>query len=293
VRVFEVIPTPRELQRGLRSMAGYYRDGTWTYFMGEINKYGHWAYYPVCLATKTPIPCLILVLLGFAVAITGVARKTIPRDRLFILLPGVIYFAFAMHSSIQMGFRLVLPAVGFFVLVAAFGIQYLLGTGWRKVMLAALGAFLVFSTGRVFPHDIAYFNELAGGPENGWRYVSDSNIDWGQSYPELAAYMKNQGIKKFKLFSYGFDKPHRYFPNGEAELQFSPWTPDRISSQVLEPAPGIYAVPVSLLTGQYYEPKYRDYLRYFRERNPDGRAGYGIFIYYVPKNPPPREPVLD
>jgi len=33
---------------------------------------------------------------------------------------------------------------------------------------------------RVYPHQLAYFNELAGGPENGWRHLLGSNFDWGQ-----------------------------------------------------------------------------------------------------------------
>jgi len=30
------------------------------------------------------------------------------------------------------------------------------------------------------PHHLAYFNELAGGPENGWKHLLGSSFDWGQ-----------------------------------------------------------------------------------------------------------------
>jgi len=33
---------------------------------------------------------------------------------------------------------------------------------------------------RVFPHQLAYFNEIAGGPQNGHRHLLHSNLDWGQ-----------------------------------------------------------------------------------------------------------------
>ncbi|NOX56393.1 MAG: hypothetical protein GXP27_18500 [Planctomycetes bacterium] len=36
------------------------------------------------------------------------------------------------------------------------------------------------------PHHLAYFNELAGGPENGWKHLLGSNFDWGQDF-QLAA----------------------------------------------------------------------------------------------------------
>jgi hypothetical protein len=38
----------------------------------------------------------------------------------------------------------------------------------------------ITSTLRVYPHQLAYFNEAAGGPENGWKHLLHSNLDWGQ-----------------------------------------------------------------------------------------------------------------
>lgn len=38
---------------------------------------------------------------------------------------------------------------------------------------------------RVYPHSLAYFNEGAGGPENGWWHMLGSNLDWGQGLLEL------------------------------------------------------------------------------------------------------------
>src|SRR6266446_7036963 len=30
------------------------------------------------------------------------------------------------------------------------------------------------------PHSLSYFNEIAGGPDNGAEHLVDSNLDWGQ-----------------------------------------------------------------------------------------------------------------
>lgn len=38
----------------------------------------------------------------------------------------------------------------------------------------------IANTLRVYPHQLAYFNEAAGGPENGYRHLLGSNVDWGQ-----------------------------------------------------------------------------------------------------------------
>jgi hypothetical protein len=284
-RILTVVPLPRDLQTGIRQMGNYYKEGTRVYLLGQIYPHGHWSYYLVCLALKPPITFQILLGLGLAVLITGLWRRRLPPDRLFVLVPGLIYLLFSMASPIQLGIRLILPAIAFFVLVAGFGIAWLRERRGGKPALAALVGFLVFSTGRIFPHDISYFNEWAGGPERGWRYLSDSNVDWGHCLPELAAYMKRHGIQKLKMFPFGFDKPHRYFPRGEAELEFTPWTPNKIRGAVYEPQPAIYAVPVSLLGGQYYEPEFKDYLRFFRDRTPDARPGFCIFVYDLTEKP--------
>ena len=42
---------------------------------------------------------------------------------------------------------------------------------------------------RVVPHQLAYFNELAGGPENGHAHLTHSNLDWGQDLLFLKEWM--------------------------------------------------------------------------------------------------------
>jgi hypothetical protein len=46
------------------------------------------------------------------------------------------------------------------------------------------------STLRAYPHQLAYFNEAAGGPENGWRHLLHSNLDWGQDLWLVKKWMK-------------------------------------------------------------------------------------------------------
>ena len=40
----------------------------------------------------------------------------------------------------------------------------------------------ITSTLTAYPHQLAYFNEAAGGPENGHKHLLGSNLDWGQDY---------------------------------------------------------------------------------------------------------------
>ena len=178
--VLKYVPSPAEMQEGIRLMGIYNRDGTRAYLMGHIYTSGRWNYFPLCLALKLPIGFQVLAVAGLVMLVAGLIRRTIPPDRLFVLIPGAVYLAFAMLSTIQVGMRLILPAIVFLPIIAGFALKPLLNRTLGKAAVVALFAIIIVSTGRVFPHDLAYFNELAGGPENGWRYLSDSNIDWGQ-----------------------------------------------------------------------------------------------------------------
>jgi tetratricopeptide (TPR) repeat protein len=48
------------------------------------------------------------------------------------------------------------------------------------VLIAAGGLWQAAESVRINPDYLAYFNEIAGGPGGGSRYLIDSNIDWGQ-----------------------------------------------------------------------------------------------------------------
>jgi hypothetical protein len=55
-------------------------------------------------------------------------------------------------------------------------------------------AWNVVEAARITPHQIAYFNQFVGGPENGHRHLLDSNLDWGQAGKALKRYMDSEGV---------------------------------------------------------------------------------------------------
>jgi 4-amino-4-deoxy-L-arabinose transferase-like glycosyltransferase len=62
----------------------------------------------------------------------------------------------------------------------------------------------------IFPHDLAYFNELAGGPKGGVNWLVDSNLDWGQDLKRLKSYVDKHRIESLKLFYFGMADPAYY-----------------------------------------------------------------------------------
>jgi hypothetical protein len=200
----------------------------------------------------------------------------------FPLAGALLYLLLASQSNLQLGVRLILPAIPLLLVLAGRAVQNGLETRSGRVALTLLLVWLAGVSAHAYPQGLAYFNEWAGGPKNGVKYLVDSNLDWGQNLRELSDYIGRNRIRKLTLYYFGFDKLHRYGLQDRVERRAPPWSPKLVRETRLIPEPGIYAVSASLLPGHFFAPVYRDYFRYFREREPDARAGHTIFIYKVP-----------
>jgi hypothetical protein len=100
-----------------------------------------------------------------------------------------------MRSAFNIGARHLLPAWALLACAGAIVVGRALGR--RPRLLLATSLLLVASAGlslrsaRSSP--IAYFNFLAGGPEGGRRWFSDSNVDWGQDLYRLHLFLEERG----------------------------------------------------------------------------------------------------
>jgi len=137
----------------------------------------------------------------------------------------------------------------------------------------------VLSTFRVYPHQLAYFNELAGGPENGWRHLLGSNCDWGQDLLYLARWLdEHPEAHPLKSHCSGLVNP------ASAGIESDDLPPLRWIIQGSyqryqvngshDPA-WWYAVSVNVLRDE--DETYRDLLRI----TPVATAGLSIYIYRI------------
>ena len=135
------------------------------YLNGEMTNEGRNDYYLQTMARKFPIP---LILLGIA----GIfSRKREGSDVIGLTVPPLFllcWFSFAFNF--QLGLRYVLPVIPFVAMFAARLNWLIVGAGAGLVLVSNLLA---------WPWGISYMNE-ATPKHDAWRYLADSNLDWGQ-----------------------------------------------------------------------------------------------------------------
>ncbi len=159
-----------------------------SFLWGEHSTAGFWYYYLLAQWWKTPIPALILF--GAALATIDVRGTAARRDWLFVLLPIGVFHLAAMFYRPNIGVRHILPVFPFVFLATGAVVQRALVAGWRsQLAIGVLAFWYLAGTLHARPHFLAYFNELAGGPDNGIDYLIDSNLEWGQDIHGLRDYI--------------------------------------------------------------------------------------------------------
>ena len=257
-------------------------DTLYVYLLGEAALKGWWYYLPVAIFFKTPLPLLIL---GGAGAIWFAARGRVRREAALWLLP-VALLGMGLTGLKSIGVRHALPALPFAVVVAV-GIFTWQPIARRQQAATLAGVVLVLwcvvEAARFFPHQEAYFNQLAGPWQRWSTLLVDSNLDWGQDLPALREVMAARGIEQVNLAYFGNAAPEKYgivyaplpsfrrFVDGVELLAYNPYTPE----------PGWYAISATSLRLGTLLPGGVDLYRFFQTRTPDDRAGYSIYLYHV------------
>ena len=196
-----IYPAPAYV-RGVADILTANREGRRNYFLGEPIQGGRWNFFPVALAVKTPIPFLLLALVGGATL--AVMSRRHPRALAPLVAAGAI-FATAMAANINVGVRHIL--VVYPMLAVAAGLGTLRLWHWRPrrwigpMLAVGLAAWLVLESLLAHPDYLPYFNQLAGAhPE---EVLVDSDLDWGQDLFRLADTLRARGIGRVALAYHG------------------------------------------------------------------------------------------
>ncbi len=196
------------LRAGLESFVEVRGKTRGTFLLGAFYPSGSYLYFPVLLATKTPI---VILGLGATALLHPTGRATLSRGRIFFVLPA-LYLAVAVASKITLGYRHLTPVLPALWIAGAAGAAALLersGKAWLSVTLAA--SLLAAEVLPAHPDYLPWTHALAGGVEGARRIAVDSATDWGQDLPALAGWIRSHGDLKepIHLAYFGTARPER------------------------------------------------------------------------------------
>jgi tetratricopeptide (TPR) repeat protein len=241
----------------------------YNFLHGALKRGGWPQYYLVALAVKTSLPFLALAALGFA----GLSKK----ERIILGLPALSYFLICTTASKQNGLRYILPAFPFLCLAAG-SLARRRGRSWLLGLCLLIGWSAVEAM-RLAPNYLAYFNQLAGGPRNGYRWMVDSNLDWGQDFPRIQELLRRAGRPETIIATLGNGDRDYFFGPHQDLLAWSqgPGEPSHINSA--DPRREWLIVSASFLQGfGLNDPQAFSWLR---SMTPLAQPGYSTFVYDV------------
>ncbi len=242
-----------------------------SFLNGEFSPVGFRWFFPLAFLLKTPLPTLLLIAAaGFApLADWWGTREHGRRDsklanrRLFRLLYRTapltvyiaVYWALALRTSLNIGQRHLLPTYPLlFILCGAASAWFHSPRPLVRALPVLAVAWLIVASYNIRPHYLAYFNELAGGPGNGYRHLVDSSLDWGQDLPGLKRWLDAKAAPNELVYLsyFGTGSPAAYGLHAR-EL---PSYPDfRSQPETGDLQPGLYCISATNLQCVYIPPQ--------------------------------------
>lgn len=291
--------------------------GNTYYFLGHVTKYASQSYFPLVFVLKETLPFLSLLIISLAYTLARIGTKLTVREKSlketvaqsireriaqYTMFGFILLYAYlSITGNLNIGFRHLFPILPFlYVLVAKTVFDFL--NRWREnavtghvasIVLGGIALWIMAIPILAYPSYLSYFNPIGGGHENGYKYVTDSNYDWGQDLKRLKVWVDEynancqfisklkgsctdithgEPIEKIHIDYFGGSNPRYYF--GDSYL---PWH-DKAT-----PEPGWYAISV----GFYQESTHRDKepgeasYAWLQNYPLVGRAGDSIFIFYI------------
>jgi hypothetical protein len=146
----------------------------------------------------------------------------------------------------------------FVVIFAGAGAVAFCSTSFKRATLViAMLLWHVFSSAHAFPNYISYANEAFGGPQNAYKYMGDSNVDWGQSLREIREYLVHNPAE-----------PCWFIQNGTADAGYYQ-IPCDISFQENYPSRIVHALPKRMHGTVLVSAQYLSGLGWFDEFGTD------------------------
>jgi hypothetical protein len=174
------VPFPGAFVQGLDWQRREFESGKRSYLGGEWQDRGWWYYYLACFMLKVPTAYVLLVLIAVIDSIVHRGDRRV-RTTIWLAMPGLAFLTLvSSQTGFSHHFRYAFPCLPYaFVYASGLFRERARPTRTARLMAPLVAAGIISSL-CTYPRSHGYFSELAGGPARGYRYLLDSNLDWGE-----------------------------------------------------------------------------------------------------------------
>jgi hypothetical protein len=208
-------------------------------------------------------PTVVLILTIAAGVLLAIRKVRLPANFLVIASFPIVFLVFAIFSKIDIGDRHILPLYPFALLLCALSWEW---AGARRGVLLALALAVAVHAGdslRYAPAYISYFN-LFVKQDQGYKLLSDSNVDWGQGLLAVKKYEDEHPGAAIHLAYWGSMDPRLYGIRAD-------------SLSAGDHPSGVLIVSATTLTGQFL-PDYDTYT-WLQALQPTGVLDHALLVY--------------
>ena len=172
-------------------------------------------FFPLIMAVKIPIGLTVLTLLGLGLLLSRRVQEEYRFPGWCVLAVLLVFLLVLASGATYAGIRHALPAVALLSIFAGAGMATAMepNRGWlRAVTAVALLAAMASALPQMRPW--GYFNELAGGQTNAYKYFLDEGTDLGLRTKELAAYALREVPKGERPLCWYYDSGSEFKARG-------------------------------------------------------------------------------
>lgn len=235
------MPAPTYWQSLLRIVQHITTEDRYSFLLGRTYRGGVWSYFPVTFILKTPAGLLVLLCL----ALFGLPKlwRIQKQKLLFLGLYPLIYLTVSLTGAINLGYRHLLPVMPYLYVMLGMTLSTLKHVKWVRILYLAAAIAQMATAIIAWPDYIPYFNIFAGGTSEGYRYLADSSVDWGQGLKYVRTYSESHLLESLRISAFA--------PFLNPTISYG------IQAELLPPQRGAY---VPLVLPQRYNPQPGDYI---------------------------------
>jgi hypothetical protein len=298
-----VIRAAAEYGLGLLLVNQRVLGGNTTYFLGDVSRFGWRKYFPIVYFIKEPLAWWGLVLVALLYLSWQVRRRSdgSPEAKpsflkrhfheFAMLVWLAIYWGISVKGTLNIGVRHLLPTYPFVILLVSGQLSRIIervsiesrrALAWLMFVLAGLIGWYVYESVHVYPYYLTYFNQVVGGPSGGYKYVVDSNVDWGQDLIRFSDWVKANNIPKVEFDYFGWADPYYYLKDRYIWTSATKYK-DGQDFKLHNQSDGWLAVSVTFLEGSQGPDDMPNKINYLwlQSYTPVTVIGNSIFVYRI------------